>query len=232
MKISLTKLNVKELAELSKKTVDLSNSGKFAGVENNELLINLAEKFAVYNKLYNKLTYSGKGKSVAEADKKRDQLYNGFKAFLKGYTVSGLLPNHAEAEKVYEVFKVYGLNLSSLNYAEESAQLRRLVADLESPNIYPFVEQLGATNLFTQLKQAQAEFDAIFSEQVQSNAELRNLPSATNTRAELEEVLRAYFAFVKVMNKQEPWKQLYYELNEIVKSIRPNVYPKKETTAT
>ncbi len=227
MKITLSKLSTKELATLTETTISISKSGKHKFVEKNELLKNLEEIFSVYSNSYTKLSFSGKGKSVAEADKNRDKIYSNLRDYIKGYAGLEQLPHNAKAQTIYALFKQYGTGLTKLNYAEETAQLRKFIEEMNKPENLSLLEDLGVKAVFELLQQAQEDFDVIYAEQIASNSELRNIPSASKTRAELEECLRAYFTFVKAMQKNSDWKLLYNEINELVKSIKPNSSDKK-----
>lgn len=227
MKITLSKLNTKELATLTETTISISKSGKYTFVESNELLKQVEEIFNVYRIVYTKSTFSGKGKSVAEADKNRDKLYNGLRDYIKGYAGLEPLPHNAKAKTIYAVFKKYGTGLSKLKYVEQTAQLRKFLEEMNLPENLLLLEDLGVKAVLELLKQAQDDFDVIYAEQIASNSELRNIPSASKVRTELEEYLRAYFTFIKVMQKSPEWKPLYNEINELVKSVKPNISEKK-----
>ncbi|CEN39597.1 DUF6261 family protein [Capnocytophaga cynodegmi] len=201
MKITLSKLNTKELATLTETTISISKSGKYTFVESNELLKQVEEIFNVYRIVYTKSTFSGKGKSVAEADKNRDKLYNGLRDYIKGYAGLEPLPHNAKAKTIYAVFKKYGTGLSKLKYVEQTAQLRKFLEEMNLPENLLLLEDLGVKAVLELLKQAQDDFDVIYAEQIASNSELRNIPSASKVRTELEEYLRAYFTFIKVMQK-------------------------------
>ncbi len=221
IRISFTSLTTKALADLAKQTLVIAQDSKYTMTEGRELLQNVVNQYEAYNLTYNKLAFSGKGKSVAELDKQRDVIYSKIKAYLKGYIQVETLPNHAQAVSIYDYFKLYGLQLTSLTYAEESAQLTQLIADLNTSENLQKLEDLGIKNLFEQLKTAQTEFEKTFTEQIQSNAELRKLPSASESRALLQDALRSYYTFVSVMKPIGNWQMLYRELNELVKSAKP-----------
>lgn len=227
MKITLSKLSTKELATLAESTISISKSGKYTFVESNELLKELEENFKVYSAVYTKLSFSGKGKSVAEADKNRDKIYNGLRDYIKGYAGLEPLPHNAKARTIYAIFKQYGTGLTKLKYIEETALLRKFIEEMNKPENLSLLEDLGVKGVFELLKQSQNDFDAIYAEQITSNSELRNLPSASKIRIDLEEYLRAYFTFIKVMQKSPEWKVLYNEINELIKSVKPNTPEKK-----
>lgn len=152
MKITLSKLNTKELATLTETTISISKSGKYTFVESNELLKQVEEIFNVYRIVYTKSTFSGKGKSVAEADKNRDKLYNGLRDYIKGYAGLEPLPHNAKAKTIYAVFKKYGTGLSKLKYVEQTAQLRKFLEEMNLPENLLLLEDLGVKAVFRTIK--------------------------------------------------------------------------------
>jgi len=98
MKISLQRLSTKDLATLTQRTLELSNSGRYAILSNHPLVTELATKYAEYDAVYTKQTFSGKGKDVAAADFDRDAAFSSLKAFLNGYRQLSSVPNFQDAE--------------------------------------------------------------------------------------------------------------------------------------
>ena len=228
MKIKFSNLTTKVLATLVERTINSSKKGQYKVVENHELLLEIEKEYALYEKVYAKLTYSGKGQSIAEADAKRDKLFAGIKTFLKGYEKLPSLPGHAEAMALFEIFKTYGLDLDKLNYAAETAQMNRLLADLEKPENAAKLKTLNLADYTAQLKQAQTDFEEMYAEQAEANADLRQLPSATAIRKSLETALRNYYNLLTAMKNVEGWQLLYADINEIVKSAANSSLAKPE----
>lgn len=83
MKITLTTLTTKNLATLAQRIINSSQTGNHTIVENHPLLLALISSYEKYDAVYAKLTYSGKGKEVATADKERDAAFSSLKAFFK-----------------------------------------------------------------------------------------------------------------------------------------------------
>lgn len=223
LKIHFKKLTTKALADLAKQTLTIAQDGKYKMTEGKELLKNVVTQYEAYSVTYNKVSYSGKGKSVAELDKQRAQIYKKLRIYLQGCIQVESLPTYNQAVAVYEYFKKYGLKLTSLTYAEESAQLTRLLTDLDTEENLQRLDDLSVKSLFEELKKVQAEFEKMYTEQIQTNAELRKLPSATQSRASLEDSLRNYYTFVSVMKGVGNWQMLYLELSELIKSVKPVV---------
>lgn len=94
MKISLVRLNTKDLATLAQRIIANIQSGKYPVIANHPLTTTLQNSYAEYDKVYTKQSYSGKGEDVATADHSRDVAYATLKNFLNGYRQMLSLPNH------------------------------------------------------------------------------------------------------------------------------------------
>src|SRR5690606_3862503 len=92
-------------------------------------------------------------KEVAAADKERDAAYSSIKAFLNGYRKLPFAANHTDAEALYTIFKQFGLNLDTLSYSAQTAQLKKLIEELEKPENTQRIENLTITTAFNDLKQ-------------------------------------------------------------------------------
>lgn len=121
MKITLSKLSTRDLATLSQRIINSSESGNFPVISNHPLLTDLKTMFADYDEVYTKQIYSGKGVNVAEADKERDNAFRSLKNFLNGYRKMATMPNYHLAEDLFEVFKAYSLNLDKMSYSSQTA---------------------------------------------------------------------------------------------------------------
>lgn len=219
MKIALRKLSTKDLATLCERLIKLSRQEKFKSLLENHPLVNeLISAYHSYDQSYSKNTYSGKGETVAEADRKRDELFVGIRSYLQGYLKLKSLPYYAEAEALYSIFKTHGLKLDSLSYSSESAQMKQLLADLAQVENQTRIGKLALTTAYSQLQSAQQAFEQIFAEQAQANAELRQQKSATSLRKDVEEKLRNYLAFINAMQSVNGWQPLYLDINEILKA--------------
>lgn len=220
MKITLARLSTKDLATLAERTIEASKNGKNSVSEPNPLLGEVEKIYTDYDAVYAKQIYSGKGKSVAQADEERDKVFAGFKNFLWGYRQIPLMPNADNAEKLYQLIKLFGVDIDRMSYAEETAQLKKLIEELEKPENKAMISALGLEAVFTELKQKQTDFEQIFSEQAIANADLRKLPSASSIRKTLEKALRTYFSFLSTMKPHSQWNALYLEVSELVKAAR------------
>lgn len=218
MKITLSRLGTKNLASLAQRVVNSSKSGKYKIAEEHDFLKALERESAEYDKLYVKLTYSGKGEEITAADMARDKAFYALKLYLKGYKDVPSLPDVTEAAVLYKLMDQYGGNIIKMTYADESAQLKRLIVELDKPENIARLTTLKLKPAYEELKAKQKAFEDFYAEQAEANAELRALPSASSVRARLESALRAYLDLVFAMRSITGWDMLYRDLNEMVKS--------------
>lgn len=217
MKISFSKISTKELATLGQRVINSSESGKYTVVENHDLLLEIKNQYDDYDKVYNKLAFSGKGEEVAAADEARDKIFKDMKAFLKGYSSLTSMTNHTDAVELYKVFKKMGLGIDRLNYAEQSAQMKKLLEELITLENQGRLESLNLFNVYDELTSAQNYFEELYAEQAEANAELRTLPSASAIRSNLEIALDNYFKLLSAMKNVTGWEMIYADINELVK---------------
>ncbi|MDO5106006.1 DUF6261 family protein [Capnocytophaga sp.] len=220
MKLTYRNLSTKSLATLAEQVINASKSGKYQVTENHPLLTQLENEYDIYYKAYSKQTFSGKGKVVSEAGNARGKAFADLKIFLEGYTRLAIAPNHADAVALYDIFKFYGLNIDRKSYADSAAQFKKLIEALATTENQERLQRLAITPAFENLKNKCDEFNTLYAEQAEANAELRQKKSATTLRKQLEEALRNYLTMITAMRSLAGWDTLFAELNEIVKSVR------------
>lgn len=228
MKINLARLSTKNLATLVERVINSSQSGNYTLIQQHPLFTALQTSYQKYDAVYTKLTYSGKGKEVAEADKARDEAFSSMKAFLNGYRKLPSATYQLYAESLYQTFKTYGLNIDRLSYSEQSAQMKKLIEALLQPENISKMSDLGLSTAFNQLKSKHESFETLFAEQAEANADLRDLTSASALRKELERTLRLYIDYITVMKEVPEYTKLYHDLNEIVKAAKNSSLPNNE----
>lgn len=218
MKITLSRVGTKNLAALAQRVVNSSKNGKYKMAEEHDFLKALERESAEYDKLYAKLTYSGKGDDILTADAARDKAFYALKLYLKGYKDVPSLPDVIEAALLYEVMEQYDRGITKMTYADETAQLKSLFTELDKPEHIARLTTLKLKPAYEDLKAKQKAFENLYAEQAEANAELRALPSATSARARLEKALRTYLDLVTAMRTVTGWDMLYHDLNEMVKA--------------
>ena len=220
MKVTLSRLTTKDLATLAKRTINSSKNGQHKVAENTPLLAELERIYTIYDRVYIKQTFSGKGKTVATAHKERIQVFTNLKNFLFGYHQIEIVPNAVKAKELYEIIKYFGINIDRMSYSAGSALLKKLIEEFEKDENKAKFELLFIEPTLSELKSKQEVFEALFAEQAEANANLRKEPSATALRKELQKALRTYLDFLSVMKAQPQWDSLYRDVNELVKAAR------------
>ena len=220
MKITLSTLSTKALATFTERTINSSKSGKYTVVENQPLLKKVVDEFNIYKQVYGKLTYSGKGKDVAKLDEERDAAFSAFRNYLKAAAGLQKAPGHTEAVAIYDIFKNFGDGITSMNYAEETAQLHKLFMELDKPEVAAKLETMNMAEVYAGIKQKQQDFEASYATQAEANTDLRSLPSATAIRTRLEKAVRKYLDLLTSMRDEEGWEKIYLEISEIAKGVK------------
>jgi len=220
MKITLRKLSTKDLATLVQRTINTSESGNYFVITGHPLLAELKLKYADYDAVYTKMTFSGKGNDVANSDNARDIAYTTLKAFLNSYRRMPTLAGCQSAEELYQIFKLFGLNLDRMSYSSQTAQMKKLIEELEKPVNSQKLKALQLETAFGEMKDKQTAFEAIFAEQAGANADLRNQKSATGIRKELEKTLKTFLSLLTAMKDVADWQLFYNDVNELVKAAK------------
>jgi len=225
MKITLSKLSTKDLATLTQRTINVSDSGTYAVITNHPLLADLKTKYADYDAVYAKQIYSGKGDEVATADKERDTSFSNLKAFLNGYRKLSSVANHQSAEDLYQIFKLFGLELYKLSYSSQTAQMKKLIEELEKAENANKFKDLKIMTAFDDMKDKQTAFEQIFAVQAGANADLRNQKSASGIRRDLEKSLKSLLNLITAMKDVPDWQLFYGDVNELVKAAKNSNLP-------
>ena len=220
MQISMTKLSNSILGSLAEQTITISKKASNKVVENNPLLITLEAEFGNFKAVFGKKSFSGMGNSVESADFMRDSAFVGLKTMLMGLTKLPPFQNQQLAVDLFQLFQQRGLDIYTYSYNDQTTEMDKLIADLSTDENISKLTTLNLNIYFESMKQAQAGFKAIYSEQLAANSNLRLAQSATSIRRNLEAALRNYLSVVEGMKSVNGWAELYAELNELVKSIR------------
>lgn len=229
MKITLSELSTRDLATLSQRVLNSSESGNFPVISNHPLLSSLKTMYADYDEVYTKQIYSGKGVSVANADAERDNAFRVLKNFLNGYRKMTTLSNYQFAEDLYQIFRLYGIDMDRESYSKQTAQMKKLIEDLEKPENIQKLNALSLITAFNDMKSKHEAFELIFAEQAGANANLRMMKSATAIRRDLEKTLKSFLNLITAMKDVPDWKLLYADLNEHVKAAKNSTKNKPST---
>lgn len=231
MKINLAHLSTKDLAALSQRTIAISDEPAFVVVKDNPLLAAVKTVYNEYDGVYTKKAYSGKGDQLVEADSVHDIPFSGLKSILIGHAKVSSSPFQQDAKDIYTIIEKYGIDLDRYKWAEETAQLKKLIEELDKPENVIKIDRMMLRQIVDHLKETHFAFEQLFNEIAGENAALHMMESASSMRKALEAALRNYLNVVKAMNAQPGWKELYAKLDEMVKAAnnsRPTP-PKTDT---
>lgn len=228
MKITLTKLSTKDLATLSQRIIANIQSGKYPVIANHPLIAPLQDSYTEYDRVYTKQIYSGKGTDVATADHERDVAFGNLKGFLDGYRNLSTAANFQMAEDLYQIFKRFGLDLDRLTYSSQTAQMKKLLEELESVENQQKIATLSLEAAFLDMKTKHLAFEAVFEEQAEANADLRSMTSATAIRRDLEKNVKGYLNLLTAMKDVAGWELLYTDTNELAKAAKNSDHKEKE----
>lgn len=217
---ALNRVSTVALAALAEDVIKASKEGKHIIPEISPLLSALEQEYNTYKEAFVKQTYSGKGKELAKLDEERDDVFSQMRNYLKAFSEAKFVPHHEEAKELYKILKQHDLGLDRKSYAEETALLKKLIESLNNPNNQSKLRAVGLDMTYEELKRKQMDFERLYSEQIEANAELRMEKSASSLRKDLENTLRNYLKYIDAMKSVPNYKELYYELNELLKKER------------
>ncbi|WP_262696764.1 DUF6261 family protein [Chryseobacterium sp. 3008163] len=149
------------------------------------------------------------------------------KNFLNGYRKMTTLSNYQFAEDLYQVFKLYGLEIDKQSYSQQTAQMKKLIEDLEKTENIQKLNALSLIPAFNEMKSKHNAFELIFAEQAGANASLRQMKTASAIRRDLEKILKSFLNLITAMKDIDDWKLLYADMNELIKAAKLS---KKSTT--
>lgn len=219
--MKLSEMSTETLAELTKRILSISKKETFPVVQDHALLVKLEATATKYLEVFDKLTYSGLGKSVAEADLLRDSLFVSFRDIISGFSDMKGLSLQQTATDIKKIIAKYGNTMQKLSYGDQSSHLDKLIEELDISTNQTKISQLHLSESYALLKNSQQAFSAIFHEQIIANAELRSKLSASSLSQELTTDIRNYLNFVDAMGNIDPaWKGLSLELNEVLKAAK------------
>lgn len=219
MKLSYSKISVKDLAALAQRVIETAKASEIEEVKTHLFLSKLESVYNEYYSTISKQSTSGKGKSVAQADKQRGKIFSDMKLFLEGYIRIPSMPHHNDAVALHNDFKSWGASINKLSYAEQTIQLSKLIDALSVQEQQERIKNIGLNITFHQLKTSNQEFKEVYDEQAEINSKLKGTPSATIKRKDLQKALKRFIDLVTLMHESNQWTPLYLKLNEFAKAV-------------
>lgn len=163
-------LRVTEADSLSVSLVGLFE--EHAGLSDDSFLASLfAEIKACSANLTTAIKRTKVSSSLDEADSVRDEAVRSLGNALSGYASLPIASKKYAAEKLLEVYKKYGKNIVSANYASESSLIESLLEDLGSEELRACIEALdGVPEIIQNLRDAESAFKTANADYVRASA--------------------------------------------------------------
>lgn len=106
--------------------------------------------------------------------------------------------------------------------------MKKLIEELETPENTQKITALSLTAAFADMKVRHENFELLFADQAEANADLRQMTSASAIRKDLEKNLKTYLDLLTAMKDVSGWQLLYSDTNELVKAARNSEVKKDE----
>lgn len=221
LKIPFSRLSTKALGDFAQRICNFIALLLTGILSDNPVAKVVLETNSRYQKIVIKKAFSGKGPDVAEQDNYRDKLYRSLRRMLRTFTT---LPDVKKAHAASELLKAFDEagSIDNLSYEDENTVMRKLMEILSTEENQAHITTVGLVTDFAALEKAQTDFEKIADAQTQENSELRQMDNASDVRHDLEEALRRFFALVSAMKNVPEWVDLYYDINELIKEVRPS----------
>jgi hypothetical protein len=234
MKKSFWSLSIGKLANLAKRMIETSSKAAYSSLLKDLPLQTRVEEAATdFVAVVDKKTFSGHGKSVAEADVLRDSRFKGFKDLVTGQSLMDGLSTQQDALDILAIINQHGSDLYSYAYNDETTHLDQLIADLEKPFNAAKIQNVKLGEAFELVKAAEKAFTDLVGVQSAANSELRGKDSASAQYKTLANALSNYVAYVDAMTTIDSnWTPLALELNEAIKSVYNTKDTGKDSTET
>lgn len=215
---AFTRYNVNTLDTIGSRFIEISKLNANKEIITFPLFLKLEEVYTPFHSLIKKQNFSGMGERIAELDLIRDNSYYALRSVIRGFARLKNAKGDA-AEELSLLFEQAG-SIDGKTYAEEDSILDKLQSLMESDDAKVHITKLKVEEEVEQLFNDHRNFKDEYIKQNDANSELRQQSSASALRKDLEQALRNYYSFVFVMKEIQPWKDIYSDLTEIIKSTK------------
>jgi hypothetical protein len=113
---------------------------------------------------------------LSELDQQRDTLFNIIHTVSKSFQRTPIEEISNHAHRIMTILKKHGRNISSTNYTADTKCLYDLITDIKAqPEAIQSLEALSLLPLFERMGEANAEFDRLFMQRNQRQAETERI---------------------------------------------------------
>lgn len=119
---------------------------------------------------------------VAAADATRDDLFVGFRDLIDAHKRRTAPAIVAAYEQIWGIIAQAGTTLYRLGYTEQSGKMEALFAELDKAENQAAIATMHADAIYADLKQAQADFVAIYNDRLQEDT-LKDYPTLSEAKS-------------------------------------------------
>ena len=123
------------------------------------------------NTVISAIRYNSKVDEVATADAFRDDMFIGFRDMVGAYRRRRKPELITACENVWGVIEKIGTTAYRLGYTQQSGKMAALFADLDQPENQAYLTTLSVLDIYTELKDAEAEFKIIFKSRLDEDTQ-------------------------------------------------------------
>ena len=158
---------------------------------------------------------------MAETDAKRDATFLALRDFSKASANRSDNKVSAAADLIINKIKKHGWTLYSMGYSDQTAALNLLFDDLDAADAVSAMQVIGADGWYTDLKNAQAEFENTYKEKVSTEAreDYLRLREAFSVLGRHLNVLLDTIGLLQELGETENIDTLVEQINEVITDV-------------
>ncbi|WP_109832650.1 DUF6261 family protein [Reichenbachiella versicolor] len=135
---------------------------------------------------------------LSKTDALRDDLFIGFRDLVDANKRRRIETIKEAYAKVWPVIDQAGKNLYKLGYAEQSGKLSALFNELDEEAYQSAITTLNAMDIYTELKQAQTEFNDLYNERLEAD-QMADYPTLSEARSNIIPHLNALLSTMEIL---------------------------------
>lgn len=165
---------------------------------------------------------------LLDADMKRDSIYVGLLRFLRGAKELKIETIANFSHVLYRLFEQHNPKLYKASYANESHHLNALLLDLSKDEFQEAIGKLNLTQSIADLKQAQADFEALYVNKV-GNKAADNWPQLVELITPIRERITELLVCLGIAERHSPenYTQKVEEINQMVTEYNAKAHARK-----
>jgi len=209
--------SISDVSEIGKGIIELSK--KYPITEDAYFELIFKKVFEKSNELIDRINAGWLSSELKEKDEIRDLDVRAIFYEVEAKCMRRSSANQEKALQVMDVLKRYGMKIIGSRHTNESAQIRALLSDLESPEMVKNIRSVSdLKQLLENLAQSQAEFDVSSAQLIEDKNERGNTKPASTVAKELKDLFNDELeGYLNAMAMANPTK--YKAFTELVNTL-------------